>query len=82
MFLMPTRFALIIIDVILITILVSIFSIGHDFKKGPLQNGCRKSVIFFIYELGCSFFLFVVGMRTKVKKENADYSYYLGQNYL
>lgn len=78
---MPTRFALLVLNGMLLTTFVTIMSIGHDFKKGPLKNGCRKWVIQFAYHIGCSVFLFVAGMTTTLHYEDVDYSYYLGDNY-
>jgi len=60
---------------------VTILSIGHDFKKGPLKNGCRKWIILFMYHVGCTVFLFVAGMKTSLHYQDVDYSYYLGDNY-
>jgi len=81
MILMPTRLFLLVLDVILLTIFVSVFSIGHDYKKGPMKNGCRKWIIYFMYHVCCTFFLFVAGMRTSVKYIDLDYSEYLGPDY-
>lgn len=81
MLLMPTRFILLCIDGIFLTTFVSIFTIGHDFKKGPMKSGCRKWILYFMYYVCCSFFLFVVGIRTSLKYVDADYSLYLGDNY-
>ena len=49
-FLMPTRIVLLILDGMILTFFVTILSFGHDFKKGPIKNGCRKTIIFFIYQ--------------------------------
>jgi len=61
---MPTRLILLVINIIFLTTFVTVFSIGHDFKKGPMKNGCRKWIIFFMYHVCCTFFLVVSGMRT------------------
>ena len=58
-----------------------IFSIGHDFKKGPMKSGCRKWIIYFMYHVCCTFYLFIAGTRTSLKFVDVDYSYYLGPNY-
>ena len=51
--LMPTRIALLIIDGMVLTFIVSVLSFGHDFKRGPMKNGCRKYIIFFVYHVCC-----------------------------
>lgn len=58
-----------------------ILSIGHDFKKGPMKNGCRKWLIYFFYHICCSFYLFVAGCSTTLKHIDVDYSEYLGEHY-
>lgn len=78
---MPTRLVLLVIDGIFLTTFVSVLSIGHDFKKAPMKNGCRKWIIFFMYHVCCTFFLFVAGTRTSVKYIDLDYSEYLGSDY-
>jgi len=78
---MPTRLALLVINGAFLAAVVTILSIGHDFKKGPLKNGCRKWVILFMYHVGSTVFLFVAGMQTSLHYQDVDYSYYLGDNY-
>ena len=58
-----------------------ILSIGHDFRKGPMKAGCRKSLIYFMYHVCCSFFLVVCSIKSSVKYLEFDYSYYLGERY-
>ena len=43
---MPSRIALLIIDGMILTFIVTILSFGHDFRKGPMKNGCRKYIIY------------------------------------
>jgi 1-acyl-sn-glycerol-3-phosphate acyltransferase len=69
------------VAIIFHTTFVTLFSIGHDFKKGPMKNGCRKWIITFMYHVCCGFVLFVSGMRTKLKYIELDYSEYLGPDY-
>ncbi len=78
---MPSRIALLIIDGMILTFIVTILSFGHDFRKGPMKNGCRKYIIYFAYHVCCSFYLMICGMTTTAKKEDFDYTYYLGPNY-
>ena len=59
----------------------SVLSIRHDYKKGPMKNGCRKWIIHFMYHVSTTFFLFVAGMRTSVNYVDLDYSEYLGPDY-
>ena len=66
---------------IFLTTVVSVFSIGHNFKKGPMKSGCRKWIINFMYHVCTTLFLIVSGMRTSVKYVDLDYSEYLGPNY-
>ena len=47
MLIMPTRCLLLLVDLLILTLLVRIFCIGHNFKKGPI-GGCRKKVIYFV----------------------------------
>ena len=59
-----------------------LLSTGHNFKKkGPMKNGCRKWLILFMYNVCCSFYLFICGMKTTHKTLDVDYSYYLGPDY-
>lgn len=81
MLVMPARLILIFINITFLTLFVSLFSIGHNYKKGPMNNGCRKWMIQFAYQFTCSFILIMAGMRTESKYLNIDYSYYLGPDY-
>jgi hypothetical protein len=78
---MPSRIVLLLIDGMILTFIVTILSFGHDFRKGPMKNGCRKYIIYFAYHVCCSFYLIICGMTTSIKKIDYDYSYYLGPNY-
>ena len=78
---MPTKLALLVLDGVFLLIVLQILTIGHNFNKGPMKNGCRKWTMQFIYHLCCSFFLVVAGMRTSLHYEDVDYSHYLGPNY-
>lgn len=81
MLMMPTRGILLILNALFLVFIVSIISIGHDFRKGPMKNGCRKWIIFFMYHVSVSFYLFTAGMKTTLKYQDVDYSYYLGPEY-
>ena len=79
--LMPTRFLLLILDAIFLVVLIRILSIGHDYKQGPMPDGCRKSTIKCMFYIACSFYLWVCGMNTSITNVDNDYSYWLGPDY-
>ena len=58
-----------------------IVTIGHDFSKGPIKEGCRKSLIAIMYKLNAYVFVFVAGIFTSNRKQDVDYSFYLGKDY-
>jgi hypothetical protein len=58
-----------------------ILTLGHDFEKGPLKAGCRKSIINMLYKYGGYWFCFVCGLFTSGKEVDMDYSYWLGPDY-
>lgn len=78
---MPTRIILLILAAVFLTLVISILTIGHDFKKGPMKNGCRKWILLFLYHISVTFFLFVAGMQTTLNYKDVDYTYYLGPDY-
>ena len=45
MIMMPTRVLLLCLGFITCVICISVLSIGHNFKKGPMPDGCRKRAI-------------------------------------
>lgn len=57
-----TRVILFIVMLLLLSIIVKLLSIGHDFKKGPLK-GCRKKICFFVTKWLCQILLFIGGIR-------------------
>lgn len=80
-FIMPARFLLLALDGLFLMTVLRILTIGHDFKKGPIKNGCRKWIMSLTYYICCSVFLFLTGMRTSLHYDDVDYTYYLGPNY-
>jgi 1-acyl-sn-glycerol-3-phosphate acyltransferase len=46
-----------------------------------MKSGCRKWIIYFMYHVCCTFYLFIAGTRTSLKFVDVDYSFYLGPNY-
>jgi len=79
--LVPTRFALNVMNILFLAVVIKILCIGHNFKKGPIPNGCRKACISFMYKVCCPISLFLSGMTYNTVRQEADYSYYLGDNY-
>lgn len=77
----PTRFLFIIVQGILLTIVCTILTLGHDFKKGPLKEGCRKSVVGFLFSFNAKIWMIVTGVSSKHEKMDFDYTPYLGPNY-
>jgi len=61
-----TRSVLFGLTVLILAISIRILSIGHNFKKGPIPNGCRKSTISAMYRIACATTLFIGGMGTEV----------------
>jgi len=57
-------------------------TLGHDFDAAPIPNGCRKTIIQYVYYFFCRFGIFIAGMGLSTERHNDyDYSYYLGPNY-
>ena len=81
MFIMPFRFIILALDGLFLLAVLRILTIGHDFKKGPIKNGCRKWIMSLTYYICCKIYLFVNGMRSNLHYDDVDYSYYLGPNY-
>ena len=63
------------------SVFISIALCCHDFKKGPLPNGCRKSCIRCLMYVGVKMYMFVCGVYSNCKEIDVDYSEYLGPNY-
>ena len=78
---MPTRILLLFIIIFNIIFWIFILSFGHDYSKGPMKKGCRKSCIKFFYICTTTFYAFLTGMFSSKKSIDFDYSYYLGPNY-
>ena len=38
-----------------------ILTFTHDFKKGPLSGGCRKSLISFLFRMNAKLYMFICG---------------------
>ena len=81
MLMMPTRLVLLVVDAMFLTLMITILTIGHDFKKGPIKKGCRKNIINFLFYVCSTFFQFLAGVSSNIEMVDYDYSYYLGENY-
>ena len=57
-------------------------TVTHNYRNGPLKNGCRKYLVKKIYTNGAAMVLFVAGCYCSLTKIDFDYSYYLGPDYL
>jgi 1-acyl-sn-glycerol-3-phosphate acyltransferase len=81
MFLFLTRILLLTLDGIFLSLFSLIMTLDHDFSKGPLPLGLRRTVLFFVYDKCVRFYLVVCGLTTSARKVDVDYSEYLGPNY-
>ena len=61
---MPTRFFSLIIIATIFNIIASLLTCGHDFSKGPIKKGCRRTLIRGIYRTMSSMYVLVAGMLT------------------
>ena len=80
---MPTRLLLMTVIVTLMVVFISIYSIGHNYEKGPIKKGtCRSFLIWSVYYFGTWAYAVCIGIYSRViKHPNVDYSKYLGQGY-
>jgi 1-acyl-sn-glycerol-3-phosphate acyltransferase len=79
---MVPRLILLVSVTILLSLFVLIMTIGHDFNKGPMQTGCRRSIIMAAFSITTSIALFICGgIIPRVNWEDFDYSWYLGEDY-
>ena len=53
----------------------------HDFSKGPIKPGCRKSVLMCWIRFCGHIQLALAGLTFRHVEKEADYTYYLGDNY-
>jgi len=68
LFSMPARMVILILQGILLLITSKIVTVGHDFSKGPIREGCRKTVIALLYKMNAYVFVFVAGIFTSSRK--------------
>jgi 1-acyl-sn-glycerol-3-phosphate acyltransferase len=81
MLVMPIRMVTLTIICFSLLFFVTILSVGHDFKKGPMKSGCRKWMIASMFHIVTWLYLLIAGVSTKVTELENDYTYYLGPNY-
>ena len=81
LFLMPTRALFVCLLACVLAFLVKIVCIGHDFKKGPVPPGCRKTIIAGLFWVFVRIYLLICGLSVNCKNIDYDYSEYLGPNY-
>jgi hypothetical protein len=81
MLFMPTRAFIVVIAMPLMWLVNVPITWGHDFKKGPLKDGFRKSVVELVYKFYLRIMVAAAGMWTKKVHRDSDYTYYLGPNY-
>lgn len=63
------------------SILYRIICFGHDFSKGPIPPGMRKTLISWLYWVTASVFLVFASIIVNYKSVEFDYSHYLGPDY-
>ena len=61
---MSVRVFVFLCALILLANSIKILCIGHDFRKGPIPDGCRKRLIGYMYTFFCSCGIFLAGMST------------------
>jgi hypothetical protein len=61
MLFLPLKLAYLFVQFVIMTLIFKLLTCCHNSKKGPLQNGCRKTVIVFLLRLNARIWLFVCG---------------------
>lgn len=80
-FFLPLRMALAILDLLMICLVLKVLTCGHDFSKGSMKNGLRKSLVTNVVKYNAYIWVLVCGHFTQFEKVDADYSEYLGPDY-
>lgn len=79
---MPIRLLLMNLQGLFLMLISMLVTIGHDFDKGPLPPGCRKSFLNWFYRFMAKIWVFLAGFCcTSIVDVDADYSEYLGPDY-
>lgn len=80
-FFLPLRMVLAIADMLIIVVILKILTIGHDFSKGAMKNGLRKSLVSNVVKYNAYVWVLICGHFTQFEKVDVDYSEYLGPDY-
>jgi hypothetical protein len=64
---MPARMVLGLMIGLFLASSCSLLTCGHDFSKGPLKNGCRKTAVIWLYMFTAKLLMMVVSVNTKVE---------------
>jgi hypothetical protein len=80
-FFLPLRMALAILDLLMICLVLKVLTCGHDFSKGSMKNGFRKSLVTNVVKYNAYIWVLVCGHFTQHEKVDVDYSEYLGPDY-
>lgn len=78
---MPLRLILLNIMGLFLLIQAKLLTIGHDFNKGPLEKGCRKKMISWLYRNTAKVWMMIAGVNCEYEEVDFDYSEYLGPDY-
>lgn len=82
MFSMPSRLLLLILEGIITVIIAKIILCGHDYRKGPVTDGCRKRFIELYSGVYGKIWMFLSGYCCpSIVEIDADYSEWLGPDY-
>jgi hypothetical protein len=80
--LMPIRFILSILSILIVYVLIKFITIGHSIEDGKPVIGCRKWFVRTVYTAGLNFILIMAGVYTKQEIDTEfDYEPYLGPDY-
>ena len=74
---MVIRLVVMFLLIVLCFIFVKIFSLGHDFEKGPL-TGCRNTLISYTYKIVSRLLLILSGTGSSQRFADVNYTRYLG----
>ena len=61
MFSMPARMLTLIVQGLTLSLICKILTLTHNFKKGPLKRGCRKSLVTFLFRINAKIYMFICG---------------------
>ena len=64
---MPARMVLGLMIGLFLALSCSLLTCGHDFSKGPLKDGCRKTAVVWLYMFTAKLFIMTVSVNSKVE---------------